>query len=238
MVMYFTSTLLTEMRTFVILPTMSSIEQWVLEFINSAYNLLQWPGVITMMAIESAGIPLPSEIIMPLAGWMLIKGQSMPAIYNLLAGVYGAIGCTIGSITAYGVGVWGGRPFLNRYGKYILITQHDLDNADRWFKKNGDWAIFITRLLPVVRTFISLPAGIARMPIWKFLIYTFIGSFIWCTALSYAGFLLGEHWEQIRRWMRPFDPIIIAIVVVLIGFYIYRHIKRNRAEKEKTGKES
>jgi membrane protein DedA with SNARE-associated domain len=223
---------LTDKQLFVILPTMSSIEQWLLTFITSAYVLMQWPGVIAMMAIESACIPLPSEIIMPLAGWMLIKGQSLPAIYNLLAGVYGALGCTIGSIIAYGVGIKGGRPFLNKYGRYILITQHDLDKADHWFQKNGDWAIFITRLLPVIRTFISLPAGIARMHIGKFLIYTFIGSFIWCSALSYGGYLLGEHWEKIREVMRPFDPFIIAIVIILIAWYIYRHIKRSRTQKE------
>lgn len=209
---------------------MLSIEQWLLDFINSAYTLMQWPGVIAMMAIESACIPLPSEVIMPLAGWMLIKDQSLPAVYNLLAGVYGALGCTIGSIIAYGVGVWGGRPFLNKYGKYILITPHDLDTADRWFQKNGDWAIFITRLLPVVRTFISLPAGIARMHFGKFLLYTFTGSFIWCAALSWGGYLLGEHWETLRNVMRPFDPVIIAIVIVLIALYIYRHIKHSRAQ--------
>lgn len=211
---------------------MSSIEQWLLEFVNSAYLLMQWPGVIAMMAIESACIPLPSEIIMPLAGWMLIKEQSLSVWYNLLAGVYGALGCTIGSVIAYGVGVGGGRPFLNKYGKYILITQHDLNTADRWFQKNGDWAIFITRLLPVVRTFISLPAGIARMNIIKFLIYTFTGSFIWCTALSYGGYLLGEHWEKLREVMRPFDPFIIAVVAILVAFYIYRHIKHNRKQHE------
>ena len=193
---------------------------------------MQWPGVIALMAIESACIPLPSEIIMPLAGWMLIKGQSLPAAYNLLAGVYGALGCTIGSIIAYGVGAKGGRSFLKKYGKYILITQHDIDTADHWFQKNGNWAIFITRLLPVVRTFISLPAGIARMHIGKFLTYTFIGSFIWCTALSYGGYLLGEHWEDIRTVMRPFDPVIIATVVILIALYIYRHIKHSRTQKE------
>ncbi|MDD5288520.1 MAG: DedA family protein, partial [Dehalococcoidales bacterium] len=136
----------------------------------------------------------------------------------------------IGSIIAYGVGVWGGRPFLNKYGKYILITPHDLDTADRWFQKNGDWAIFITRLLPVVRTFISLPAGIARMHFGKFLLYTFTGSFIWCAALSWGGYLLGEHWETLRNVMRPFDPVIIAIVIVLIALYIYRHIKHSRAQ--------
>jgi membrane protein DedA with SNARE-associated domain len=211
---------------------MSSLESSVLNFIQHAYNLMQWPGVIALMAIESACIPIPSEIIMPLAGWMLIKELSLPITFNLLAGVLGALGCTIGSIIAYWVGIKGGRPFLNKYGKYILITPHDLDRADQWFQKNGDWAIFVTRLIPLVRTFISLPAGIAKMRIGKFLIYTFVGSFIWCTVLSFAGYLLGENWEKIRTVIRPFDPVIIALVVILIGFYIYRHIKHSRAQKE------
>ena len=211
---------------------MSSLESSVLNFIQHAYNLMQWPGVIALMAIESACIPIPSEIIMPLAGWILIKELSLPITFNLLAGVLGALGCTIGSIIAYWVGIKGGRPFLNKYGKYILITPHDLDRADQWFQKNGDWAIFVTRLIPLVRTFISLPAGIAKMRIGKFLIYTFVGSFIWCTVLSFAGYLLGENWEKIRTVIRPFDPVIIALVVILIGFYIYRHIKHSRAQKE------
>ncbi|MFC1992947.1 DedA family protein [Chloroflexota bacterium] len=177
------------------------------------------------MAIESACIPLPSEIIMPLSGWMLIKNQSLPAIHTLVAGAYGALGCTIGSVIAYGIGIWGGRPLLEKYGKYILVSSHDLDTADRWFTRYGSWAIFISRLLPVVRTFISLPAGIARMNLAKFSIYTFLGSFIWCAGLAYGGYQLGEHWEQIRVAMRPFDPIIIAITIALIGLYIYRHIK-------------
>lgn len=201
-------------------------------FINSAFQTMQWPGVIALMAIESACIPIPSEIIMPLAGGLLIKGHGLPIAFNLLAGVFGAIGCTIGSIIAYWVGSKGGRPFLSKYGKYILITPHDLDRADAWFKKNGDWAIFITRLMPVIRTFISLPAGIAKMRIGKFLVYTFVGSFLWCTALSLAGFFLGQNWEKIRTVMRPYDPIFIAIIVILIGWYIYRHIKRSRTQKE------
>lgn len=193
---------------------------------------MQWPGVIALMAIESACIPIPSEIIMPLAGWMLINKSGLPIAFNLAAGIFGAFGCTIGSLIAYWVGAKGGRPFLNKYGKYILITHHDLDRADAWFKKNGNWTIFTTRLLPVVRTFISLPAGIAKMPIVKFIIYTFVGSFIWCTALSFTGYLLGANWEKIRTVMRPFDPVIIGIVIILIGFYIYRHIKHSRTEKE------
>jgi len=210
---------------------MSGIENWLLEFIKSAYQAMQWPGVVALMAIESACIPIPSEIIMPLAGWMLIKNQGLPISFNLVAGLLGALGCTIGSLIAYWVGGKVGRPFLNKYGKYILITHHDLDRTESWFKKHGEWAAFLTRLLPVVRTFISLFVGIAKMPIWKFIVYTFIGSFIWCTTLSFGGYLLGAHWEDLRTAMRPFDIPIIIIILLLIGYYIYRHIKHSRAVK-------
>ena len=201
------------------------MEQQILDFISDVYILMGWPGVVLLMAIESACIPLPSELIMPLSGWMLIKAHSLPAIYTMIAGFYGALGCTIGSIVAYAAGAWGGRPFLNKYGKYILISHHDLDVADRWFERSGSWAIFVSRLMPVVRTFISLPAGIARMHLVKFLVYTFLGSFIWCAGLAYGGYMLGEHWEQIRDVMRPFDPLIGVLIIIFIAFYIYRHIK-------------
>jgi len=201
------------------------LEQELLNFISSVYGLMGWTGVVVLMAIESACIPLPSEIIMPLSGWMLIKEQSLPVSYTLIAGIYGALGCTIGSVVAYAVGMWGGRPFLSRYGRYMLISHHDLDLADRWFEKSGSWAIFASRLLPVVRTFISLPAGIARMHFVKFIIYTFLGSFIWCAGLAYGGYLLGEHWEQVREVMRPFDPVIGVLIVILVALYVYRHVK-------------
>ncbi len=181
------------------------------------------------MAIESACIPFPSEIIMPLAGWMLIKDKSLPVTYTLMAGVWGGLGNTFGSVIAYYVGMWAGRPLLNKYGRYVLISQHDLDLTDRWFSRSGSWTVFVSRLLPVVRTYISLPAGIARMNIIKFLIYTFIGSFIWSTGLAYGGYLLGEHWEQLRNAMRPFDPVIIAVIVILVALYIYRHVKHMKA---------
>jgi len=208
-------------------PKVQALEQGILYFISHTYTLMQWPGVVVLMAIESACIPLPSELIMPLAGWMLIKNQSLAPVYVLVAGAYGALGCVIGSVIAYGVGMWGGRPLLEKYGKYILITRHDLDLADRWFNRYGSWSIFLSRLLPVVRTFVSLPAGIARMHFIKFLVFTFLGSFIWCAGLAYGGYQLGEHWERIRVIMRPFDPLIIAIVIALVAFYIYRHIKRS-----------
>jgi membrane protein DedA with SNARE-associated domain len=215
-------------------PIVASLEQWVLDIISATYNLLQWPGVVALMAVESACIPFPSELIMPLAGWMLIKDQSLPAVFSLVAGVYGALGNTIGSVIAYYAGMWAGRPLLNRYGRYILISQHDLDVADRWFSRSGGWTVFVSRILPVVRTYISLPAGIGRMNIFKFLIYTFTGSFIWSTGLAYGGYLLGEHWEQLRNVMRPFDPVIIAVIIALVAFYIYRHVKHFKNESTRS----
>jgi membrane protein DedA with SNARE-associated domain len=210
---------------------MSSLESSILNFIQQAYNAIGWAGVVALMTAESACIPIPSEIIMPLAGWFLIKDAGLPVSFNLVAGLLGALGCTIGSLIAYWVGGKVGRPVLNKYGKYILITHHDLDRAEAWFKKYGEWAAFLTRLLPVVRTFISLFVGIAKMPIWKFIVYTFLGSFIWCTALSFGGYLLGAHWEDLRNTMRPFDIPIAAVIVLLIGWYIYLHIKRSKAAK-------
>jgi membrane protein DedA with SNARE-associated domain len=204
----------------------TGLEQAILDFITATYNLLQWPGVVALMAIESALIPFPSELIMPLAGWLLIRDMSLPVSYVFAAGAYGALGNTIGSLIAYAVGMWAGRPLLDRYGRYILLSQHDLDMTDRWFKRSGGWTVFVSRLLPVVRTYISLPAGIAGMNIIKFTVYTFTGSFIWSTALAYGGYQLGEHWEQIRSAMRPFDPAIIAIIILLIILYIYRHVRR------------
>jgi membrane protein DedA with SNARE-associated domain len=207
----------------------TSLEQHILDFIAATYNLLQWPGVVALMAIESACIPFPSELIMPLAGWMLIKDQSLPVTFVMAAGAWGALGNTIGSVIAYYAGMWAGRPLLNKYGRYILISQRDLEISDRWFTRSGSWTVFVSRLLPVVRTYISLPAGIARMNIIKFVVYTFVGSFIWSTGLAYGGYLLGEHWEQLRNAMRPFDPVIIAVIIVLIALYIYRHIKHIKA---------
>ena len=211
----------------------TGVEHWFLDVINSIYSFMQWPGVMLLMAVESALIPFPSELIMPLAGWMLIKEPGLTVWFVFVAGLVGAVGNTIGSVVSYYIGMWAGRPFLNRYGKYVLISQHDLDTADHWFTKRGSLAVFIGRLLPLIRTYISLPAGIARMNIWKFLVYTFTGSFIWSTGLAYGGYLLGEHWDEIRSAMRPFDPIFAAVIVILVGLYIWRHVRHLRADKQK-----
>jgi membrane protein DedA with SNARE-associated domain len=207
-------------------PLLSGIEQHLLDFITNTYDAIGWPGVIFMMAIESAAVPLPSELIMPLAGWKLIADKGRGWEWILLAGFFGAVGNTIGSWVAYYVGLWGGRPAAEKYGKYILVSRHDLDLADRFFGRWGNWAIFTSRLLPVVRTFISVPAGISRMPIWQFTLYTFAGAFIWSTGLAWGGYKLGQNYEDLRNWMRPLDYPIAGLIVLAVAWYVYRHVKR------------
>ncbi len=194
------------------------IAQWIISVISS----LGYGGIVLTMTIESACIPLPSEIIMPFSGYLVTTGR-----FTLFwTGVAGALGCVIGSVLAYGVGIWGGRPFLEKYGKFVLISHRDLDNADRFFKKYGDLSIFISRLLPVVRTFISLPAGIARMNFTKFVIYTFLGSFPWCLGLAYIGKVMGENWELIRVYFRQADVLIGVLIVLGVVYFVYRHVRK------------
>ncbi|NOZ06729.1 MAG: DedA family protein [Chloroflexi bacterium] len=211
---------------------MVGIEHQIVQFLQGLYNAVGWPGVVLAMAIESACIPLPSEVIMPLAGWMLIQAKGLPMIQTFWGGFYGALGCTIGSVITYWIGALGGRPILERYGKYVLISRHDIVMADGWFARWGDATAFFSRLLPIVRTFISLPAGIARMNFPKFVILTFAGSFLWSWGLTLGGYIWGSRWEELRAIMRPFDiPIAIALVVLVL-VYIYQHIKRGRELEE------
>lgn len=207
-----------------------------LQIIGALTNLIQsigWLGIWLIMILESANIPIPSEITMPLAGWLLVeKLGGTPAQAILIGGVIGAFGCVVGSVINYALGAYGGRPFVERYGKYVLISKRDIARADAWFARWGDWASFISRLLPVVRTFISFPAGLVRIKFWRFVFFTFAGSFIWCAALALGGFVAGEHWEDLRRVMRPFDYPILAILLLGLAYYIYRHIRHARADWE------
>ena len=207
---------------------MEVIEQQIVLFLQNVFNSIGWAGVVAAMAIESACIPLPSEVTMPLAGWMLIQARGLPVWHVLLAGLYGAIGCTIGSVLTYWIGASGGRLLLERYGRYVLISRHDIEIADRWFKRYGEATAFFSRLLPIVRTFISLPAGVARMGFGKFLGYSLVGSFLWCAALGWAGYRFGEHWEDVRAWMRPFDIPIAIVLLGLFAWFVYHKVRANR----------
>ena len=184
------------------------------EFIIAVISRAGYAGIVLLMAIESAS-PLPSETIMPFAGYLAGTGR-----FSLWwVGLAGAVGCNLGSITAYYVGARGGRLFIERYGRYVLVTRRDLEWADRWFARYGPATVFFTRLLPVIRTFISLPAGVARMNFLKFNVYTFLGSLPWCLGLAYLGRALGEHWQEtIHPYFEKFD---LAIGVVLLAALVW-----------------
>ena len=190
-------------------------------FIIATISHLGYAGVVLLMAIESACIPLPSEIIMPFSGYLVFTGE-----FKLWAvALSGAAGCVLGSLAAYGLGAWGGRPLIEKYGRYVLISHHDLNLADRWFTRHGDITIFIGRLLPVIRTFIAFPAGVARMSLWRFNLYTFLGSFIWCLVLAWIGQKLGEHWNTLGVYFHRFDAAIGTLLLAAIVWYVWRHLK-------------
>jgi membrane protein DedA with SNARE-associated domain len=195
------------------------IDEIVIPFLASLYGAVGYVGVMLAMAIESAMVPLPSELILPFAGFMV----SDPSQIEPLTGqpwsfwivvVVATIGNTLGSLVAYAIGAWGGRPFLERYGKYILIRPHEIEAADHFFAKYGAPTVFFGRLLPIVRTFISFPAGVTRMPVGKFILYSTLGAFPWSIALVWAGVQLGDNWVEIRHMLQPFDLAIAVAVVV------------------------
>ena len=190
----------------------------------SVISQMGYAGIMLLMAVESACIPLPSEIIMPFSGYLVFKGSLV--LWEVA--LAGAVGCVLGSLVAYAVGAWGGRPLAERYGKYVLVSHADLDMADRWFERFGDITIFIGRLLPVVRTFIAFPAGVARMQLWRFSLYTFLGSFIWCWALAWIGLKLGEKWGVLGVYFHRYDALIVGVLVVGIGVFVWRRIHQSR----------
>ena len=195
----------------------SSIVAWIQSVIT---QLGPW-GVAILMAIESCNIPLPSEAILPFAGYLVTKG-----VFSIhTAALFGAIGCVLGSIPSYYLGYFGGRKFIEKYGKYFLISSHDLKVADEWVEKYGDWSFFICRMLPVVRTFISLPAGILKAKKRFFFTFTFLGSLVWSYVLVYVGIKLGENLDTLKHIWHKFDAVIILICMILGIIYIYHHIK-------------
>ncbi|HEX5454251.1 MAG TPA: DedA family protein [Stellaceae bacterium] len=184
-------------------------------------------GIVALMAIESACIPLPSEIIMPFSGYLVSTGR----FDLILAATAGAVGCNVGSTVAYAVGRYGGRPLVERWGAYIFMSRRELEAADRFFARFGGLAVLIGRLLPVIRTFIALPAGIARMKQLPFQVYTFVGSWPWCFALAYVGYRLGQRWDsdpRLRQIMHRFDYLVVALIVVAAGFLLWHRLRHRR----------
>lgn len=167
---------------------------------------------------------------MPYGGFLVVKFPEKYTVFGM--GLSGAIGCVVGSVASYWLGVYGGRPFVEKYGKYILVHKRDLAKADKWFTKYGDWAVFISRLLPIVRTFISLPAGISKVNFPRFVVYTFVGSFPWCYMLAYVGMRLGEHWDSISTYFHGADYLIGGVIIIGLALYIYHHIRGIKEEEQ------
>jgi membrane protein DedA with SNARE-associated domain len=207
------------------------IDQIVIPFLTSLYGSVGYLGVGLAMAIESAMIPLPSELVLPFAGFLISDNSAIEPIthgpWNFwIVVIVATIGNTIGSLIAYAIGAWGGRPFLERYGKYLLIRQHEIELADHFFAKYGAATAFFSRLLPIVRTFISFPAGVARMPLGKFILYSTLGAFPWSILLVYAGEQLGGRWQDIRHALQPFDLLIAVAVVAAVLLFIWWRLGR------------
>src|SRR5579883_1461430 len=215
----------------------------ILTFLGSfcvyVMGTLSYAGIAVLMAIESACIPLPSELIMPYAGAMTIPdvaaklsdvyGVHLPVFNLIIAAVAGAIGCNLGSEVAYWVGAKGGRRAVEKYGRYLLISKKEIATADRWFAQRGEWIIFAARLLPVIRTFIALPAGVARMNRTKFHVYTFVGSLTWCYMLGYVGQRLGMSLRDpdspLKHWMHRLDLVIGVVIVAAAAYFVWSRFK-------------
>lgn len=193
----------------------------ILQAIRDGVNAWGYVGVAAMMAIESANVPLPSEAIMPTAGILVQEGKM--SIH--LAALAGAIGCLLGSIPSYFLGLYGGRPFVEKYGKWFLVSTKDLEAADKWVDRFGDWAFFICRMLPVVRTFISFPAGVLKAHFGIFCLFTFIGSLIWCYFLTWVGIEFGKNMAVFVDLWHKFDIAIVAFGAAGFGWYVWRHLK-------------
>ena len=190
-------------------------------FVIQTIDILGYPGIFFLMLIESAGIPMPSEIIMPFSGFLVAEGK----MNFWLVSFVGAFANLAGSLIAYWIGLKGGRALIEKYGKYILISKKDLDLADRWFVKFGSATAFFGRLLPIVRTYISFPAGVAKMDIKRFSLYTFAGALPWSMLFTWLGVKMGSNWEQIREKLHNFDLSIFILLVIGIVWYVWRHFK-------------
>lgn len=197
------------------------LASWVVSFIG----FFGYAGVFVLMLLESCGIPIPSEIIMPFSGYLVTLGRLSfwPVVF------IGALGNLAGSLAAYWIGSRGGRPLIEKYGRYMLISGHDLDRADRWFSRYGNATVFFGRLLPVVRTYISFPAGVAKMDLKTFSLYTFAGALPWSVLFTWLGLALGSRWDSIRERLHNFDLAIGLILIGAVLWYIWQHRKPRRA---------
>lgn len=207
---------------------MVGLIEWGTSLILDWISNLGYPGILFLMALESACMPVPSEIVMPFAGYLVWEGSTTMSFWGVV--IIGSLGCTIGSIVAYAAGFYAGRPLILRYGRYVLLREKHLVSAEKWFAKYGDEATFLARLTPVIRTVISLPAGIAKMNFKKFVFYSFAGSVPWNIMLTYVGFWLGPNWESVKGVFRYLDVMVLLGIVAVVVYYVVR-LRRKRSQK-------
>jgi membrane protein DedA with SNARE-associated domain len=197
------------------------------EWIKNVISAGGYKGIFALLALNSSGIPIPSEVILPFSGYLVHQGR-----FNLiLVAISGAIGCNIGSALAYWIGAKGGRPLVERYGKWVLMSNHDLDRMTGFFDRFGSITILIGRMLPIVQTYVAFPAGIARMPRLRFHIYTTIGSLIWYFCLAWAGMKLGAAWDtdpRMHEWFHRFHLIVVAALAAGVVWFVWSHVIRAR----------
>jgi membrane protein DedA with SNARE-associated domain len=193
----------------------------IVQFVTGTVSAVGYLGVFILMALESACIPIPSEIIMPFSGFLVSSGK-LSLIWVTLAGAFGNL---IGAVITYAIGFYGGRPFILKYGKYFFVKEKEVHHAERFFAKWGDWSVFLSRNLPVIRTFISLPAGVAEMPFIKFAFFSFLGSIPWCFGLTYLGFILGNNWLLIREYGHYLDIVAGIAIICFIGKVIWDYYR-------------
>jgi membrane protein DedA with SNARE-associated domain len=214
----------------------------VRDLVTQIYDAVGYLGVAIWVAIESVIIPIPSELVLPFAGFLVGTGDAVEPLTGQpwsfwLVVLAGTLGATAGALVAYAIGLWGGRPIVERWGRYLGISHTDLDRAETFFARYGDYAAFFGRLLPVIRSLVSFAAGISRMPLGRFVLFTFLGSLPFTALLTFAGMQLGANWEQIGPILKRFEyAILAALVVIAIGWIWFRIIRpRRRARAETAG---
>lgn len=211
---------------------MEQIITLLTSFIIQVIEAGGYGGIFLLMGLESALIPIPSEVTMTFAGYLASIGKLN--LYGII--IVGGVANLAGSLVAYGLGYWGGeglvKNLIRKYGKWLLISEHEYEKSEKWFKKYGDKVVFFSRVLPIIRTFISLPAGVYRMPLWPFIWLTLVGSLIWSAFLTYVGFVLGKNWHALEPYYRKFEYVIVAVVVIVVGHYLYHKIKKVFRKKQ------
>ena len=199
----------------------------IAEMIIAGMSSFGYTGLFLLMALESMIAPIPSEIVMPFAGFLINSGR-----FTLLGvALVSSLGSVFGSLLSYWMGIFGGRKFVIKYGKYLLLDESHLEWTERFFERYGEKAIFISRFVPVVRHLISIPAGIGKMNLKKFCLYTFVGATIWNLFLAWLGIKLGERWEIIHDYSQQLDYVMIALIIIVFFYFVYRHIKNWRKKK-------